>query len=102
MFVAQQRFQTQEGSINLQVTPQENEREKNERTILNQDWIGPESSFILYIKIVPIAGKVPKIKLRVLYLPVVCIIHPAKIEPVDIEILFGNRWRPRTNLFWWV
>ena len=36
----------------------------------------------------------------VLYLPVACIIHPAKTEPNDIERLFGIMWRP--NYFFWV
>ena len=76
---------------------QRNNRKKKP-TILNQDWIGPESSLILYIKTAPINGNTPKIKLIVLYLPVACIIHPVKTEPIDIERLFGNRWRP--NFFW--
>ena len=49
----------------------------------------------MYIKTAAINGNAPKIKLIVLYLPVVCIIHPAKIEPADIARLFGNRWRPK-------
>ena len=56
----------------------------------------------MYIKTAPINGKVPKIRLRVLYLPVVCIIHPAKSEPIDIERLFGNRWRPRKSILFLV
>lgn len=47
-----------------------------------------------YIRHAPKNGNAPKIRLIVLYLPVACIIIPAKREPMDIEILFGRRCNP--------
>ncbi len=78
----------------------------NKLTILNQDWIGPESSRIRYINTVAIKGNNPNIKLIILYFPVLCIIHPAKSEPIDMETLFGamcrpeNCWPPIDNPKW--
>jgi hypothetical protein len=66
-------------------------------TMLNQDCIGPESSCIIAIRLVARKGNEPKIRLIILYLPVRCIIHPAKTEPNDIETLFGSRCKP-TNI----
>jgi hypothetical protein len=42
-----------------------------------------------YIRTVPMKGKAPKMRLRVLYLPVACTTHPANTDPTDIDILFG-------------
>jgi hypothetical protein len=39
-------------------------------------------------------GQAPRMRLRVLYLPVVCTTHPAKTDPTDIDILFGIRCIP--------
>jgi hypothetical protein len=44
-------------------------------TMLNHSWVGGESSFIKVISRAPMNGKLPKIRLIILYLPVRCIIH---------------------------
>lgn len=64
--------------------------------MLNQDWNVPEPEFvgILVIRTAPTNGNIPKMRPRVLYLPVLYIIRSAKTDPVDIEMLFGIRCRP--------
>lgn len=59
--------------------------------MLNQVWMNPESSLIKQIAVAPIKGKKPKIRFSSLYFPVLCIIQPAKTDPVDIAKLLGSR-----------
>ena len=63
-------------------------------TMLNHDWIGPESLCMRYIRQAPKNGNAPKIRLIVLYLPIAWIIVPAKREPMDIDMLFCRRCNP--------
>lgn len=42
-------------------------------------------------------GNIPKMRLIILYFPVRCIINPAKREPQDIDMLFGNKCAPVIN-----
>lgn len=47
-----------------------------------------------YIRTAPMKGQAPRMRLRVLYLPVACTTHPANTDPTDIDILFGMRCIP--------
>ena len=66
--------------------------------MLNQDCNQPESSRRKYIPIAPIKGQIPKKRLMFLYLPVLCIIQPANIDPMDIDRLLGSRCKPEGNV----
>lgn len=59
--------------------------------MLSHNCIGPEDSCIQVMNMVAMNGNAPNMILIDLYLPVRCIHHPANIDPIDIEMLFGNR-----------
>lgn len=84
--------------------------------MVNQVCAGPECSLSLVKSTAAKNGQQPNIKFNSLYLPVRRIIHllywgeetrtidegdlyayPANTEPVEMQILLGNKWRP--NIF---
>jgi hypothetical protein len=85
LFAKPQHFRTRAVSVRSNSLRDSSERlraTQRPRTILNHNWVGPESSLIWVMKHAAIKGKTPKMRLRSLYLPVRCTIHLRRVPTV--------------------
>ena len=84
--------------------------------MLNQSLAGLEFSCMVAINTVVMKGKIPNVRLMILYPPVLCMYHlrvrskqeaerwrkeflyPANMDPVVIAILLGKRCKPKHSV----